>query len=87
MKFEPKRLCFGGKTMSKDDPAADRNARADRIMARIRTATGLRDIMAFGIGRFWLVLLELFAVLYKSVNRGKTDAHRRGPGSESSTLV
>ncbi|MDE0514534.1 MAG: hypothetical protein OXI88_22475 [Gammaproteobacteria bacterium] len=48
--------------------------RVERIMSRVRTGIVLRDVLTFGLGRVWLVLLELFAVLYKLFNRG-TAAH------------
>lgn len=44
--------------------------RVGRIMSRVRTGVVLRDILTFGLGRIWLVLLELFAVVYKLFNPG-----------------
>lgn len=49
-------------------PNGDEN-RVERILSRVRTEAGLRDILAFGLGRLWLVLLELFAIAYKTFNR------------------
>ena len=49
---------------------ADGNERrVERILSRVRTEAGLRDVLAFGLSRFWLVLLELFAIAYKTFNR------------------
>ena len=49
---------------------ADGNERrVERILSRVRTEAGLRDILAFGLSRFWLVLLELCAIAYKTFNR------------------
>ena len=42
--------------------------RVKRIMSRVKTSIALRDVLAFGLGRIWLVLLELFAVVYKLSN-------------------
>ena len=44
--------------------------RVRRIMSRVRTGVVLRDLITFGLGRIWLVLLELFAVVYKIINIG-----------------
>ena len=44
--------------------------RFKRIMSRVRTGVVLRDFITFGLGRIWLVLLELFAVVYKIINIG-----------------
>lgn len=44
--------------------------RVERIMSRVRTGIVLRDVLTFGLGRIWLVLLELFAVVYKLCNPG-----------------
>ncbi|MDE0511786.1 MAG: hypothetical protein OXI88_08385 [Gammaproteobacteria bacterium] len=44
--------------------------RVERIMSRVRTNIILRDVLTFGLGRIWLVLLELFAAVYKLFNRG-----------------
>ena len=44
--------------------------RVERIMSRVRSDIALRDVLAFGLGRLWLVLLELFAAVYKLFNPG-----------------
>ena len=44
--------------------------RVEQIMSRVRMGIVLRDVLTFGLGRIWLVLLELFAVAYKLFNRG-----------------
>ncbi len=46
--------------------------RVRRIMSRVKTSVALRDVLAFGLGRIWLVLLELLAVVYKLVNTPAT---------------
>ena len=51
-----------------DSPNGDEQ-RIERILSRVRTEAGLRDILAFGLGRLWLVLLELFALAYKTLTR------------------
>lgn len=46
--------------------------RVRRIVSRVKTSIALRDVLAFGLGRIWLVLLELFAVVYKLINTTTT---------------
>lgn len=47
--------------------------RVKRIMSRVKTSIALRDALAFGLGRIWLVLLELCAVAYKLSNTTATE--------------
>lgn len=39
--------------------------RVQRIMSRARMETALGDLLLFALGRVWLLVLELFAVVYK----------------------
>ena len=39
--------------------------RVQRIMSRARVETALGDLILFAFGRIWLLVLELFAVVYK----------------------
>ena len=52
------------------DDTTSSEERIQRIMSRARSETAVRDLVGFGVGRIWLVLLELFAIAYKAVNRG-----------------
>jgi len=47
--------------------------RVQRIMSRARSETAVRDLVGFGVGRIWLVLLELFAIAYKALNPGAAE--------------
>ena len=59
--------------------------RVRRIMSRVRANIVLRDTLTFGLGRIWLVLLELFAVVYKLFNPGAaTLGEKRQPGVDVS---
>lgn len=51
------------------DAADGSERRIERILWRVRAEAGVRDVLAFGLGRIWLVLLELFALAYKALNR------------------
>ena len=53
--------------------AADRDEqRVERILTRVKAEAGLRDMLVFGLGRIWLVLLELFALAYRALSRRTT---------------
>ena len=66
------------------DAAGGSEQRIERILSRVRAETGLRDVLAFGLGRIWLVLLELLALAYKTFNRPLSDRGiSRRPGHRS----
>ena len=49
--------------------ASGAERRVERILSRVRAEAGLRDLLIFGLGRIWLVLLELCALAYRTLNR------------------
>lgn len=54
-------------------------------MSRVRTGIVLRDVLTFGLGRIWLVLLELFAVVYKLFNRGAAAHSEKHPSDANAS--
>lgn len=55
------------------EKATSSEERVQRIMSRARSETAVRDLVGFGVGRIWLVLLELFAIAYKALNRSAAE--------------
>ncbi len=61
--------------------ASGAERRVERILSRVRAEAGLRDLLIFGLGRIWLVLLELCALAYRALNRpvsGRSAVRRPG---------
>ena len=59
--------------------------RVGRIMSRVRSGIVIRDVLTFGLARIWLVLLELFAVVYKLFNPGATAHSGKHPSDANAS--